>query len=85
MKIGRREYVIGQDRNEEKAVPHLYRGTFERVGDPMCVRGWNRLNGHGWSIFRNTEPESSVCRVCLRRANAKKPPVKERDRPTKWL
>ena len=85
MRIAHREYVIGQDRNEDKAVPHLYRGTFNNVGNPMCARGWNRSGGHGYSIFRNTRGIDDVCRVCLRRAEEKKPPVKEHDRKTKWL
>ena len=83
MKIAGREYVTGLDRNDQHLVAHLYKGTFDRVGLPMCARGWNRLNGHGWSIFRNCGER--ICKVCLRRANMKLPGVRELDRPTRWL
>lgn len=83
--IARRCYVIGQDRNEDAAVAHLYRGTFRRTGSPMCRRGWNRLNGHGYSIFRNNLG-AGVCKTCLRRARAQAKPVPDDlERRTKWL
>ncbi len=83
MRIAGREYVKGLDRNEQQLVAHLYKGRFDNVGRPMCARGWNRLNGRGYSIFRNCGDR--ICKVCLRRAKAKLPGVKEIDRPTKWL
>jgi hypothetical protein len=82
--IARRSYVSGQDRNEPDAVAHLYRGTFRKFGSPMCRRGWNRLGGHGYSIFRNNLG-GGLCKVCLRRARAKLKPMREVDRNTKWL
>lgn len=82
--IAGRSYVTGLDRNEQRQRVHLYKGTFQRVGNPMCWRGWNRLNGHGYSIFRNVLGEG-VCLVCLRRALAKMLPVRSSDRKTKWL
>jgi hypothetical protein len=65
--IAKLAYISGEDRNDPRAKAHLYRGTFERPRGPMCRRGWNRLNGFGWSIFRNNLG-SGVCKVCLRRA-----------------
>ena len=84
VRIAGRHYITGRDRNEDDAVAHLYRGNFENPGNPMCVRGWNRLDGHGWSIFRNL-PDVRICKVCLRRAREKREPVKERTRVTKWI
>jgi hypothetical protein len=78
------EYTTGQDRNEDKVVAHLYLGTFEDVGNPMCYRGWNRLDGFGFSIFRNLE-DIKLCKVCLRRAKQKALPVEPVERKTKWL
>lgn len=83
-RIAGRLYVSGQDRCEPNTVAHLYRGTMRRVGSPMCRRGWNRLDGHGYSIFRNLLG-AGVCKVCLRRAVQKREPVREADRKTKWL
>lgn len=77
-------YVAGEDRNEPDQVAHLYRGTFQRTGNPMCRRGWNRLNGFGWSIFRNNLG-SGVCKVCLGRALARMKAVQPAKRETKWL
>jgi hypothetical protein len=84
MEIAGREYVTGQDRNESAVVAHLYKDSFSKVGNPMCVRGWNRVNGSGYSIFRNLS-NVHICKVCLRRANAKLPGVKSVERKTKWL
>ena len=84
MKIAGREYTTGQDRNEDKVVAHLYRGGFNNVGNPMCARGWNRSEGAGYSIFRNLT-DIRLCKVCLRRANAKLPSVKSLNRSTKWI
>jgi hypothetical protein len=85
MKIKNREYTTGQDRNEQdKVVSHLYRGTFNNVGNPMCQRGWNRANGFGYSIFRN-QPFVEICKICLRRAEKKLNPVKAKERKTKWF
>lgn len=79
-----RLYVLGQDRNEQQAVSHLYRGRYSEVGDPMCARGWNRSDGQGYSIFRNCAG-AAICQVCLRRALQKRDPVKPVKRKTKWL
>jgi hypothetical protein len=85
MNIGSHEYVIGLDRNDTHLVAHLYRGTFGDVGDPMCVRGWNRSDGAGYSIFRNNVDDAGVCRVCMRRAEQGKEPVPSRPRKTRWI
>jgi hypothetical protein len=84
MNINGIEYVIGQDRNEDKVVAHLYRGTFSDPGEPMCARGWNRGNGSGYSIFRGV-CTGGVCMICLRRASKKLNPIPSRKRKTKWI
>ena len=84
MKVGGKNYIVGQDRNEPKAVAHLYDGTFTDPGLPMCARGWNRSAGFGYSIFRDNWT-GSICKVCLRRAEKKAPGVQSRPRKTKWL
>jgi hypothetical protein len=78
-----REFVIGQDRCEPKAVAHLYLGEFRDPGNPMCVRGWNRDGGFGYSIFRNS-PSGAICLRCLSRAAAGRDSVSARERKTKW-
>jgi hypothetical protein len=84
VKIAGREYVTGLDRNDQHFVAHLYRGKFDDPGNPMCARGWNRCDGLGWSIFRNTEQER-ICKVCLRRAEEKRDPVASVKRKTRWI
>jgi hypothetical protein len=84
MKIARREYVTGLDRNDQHLVAHLYRGTYDKPGNPMCARGWNRSDGSDYSIFRNCE-QKRICKVCLRRAEEKREPIKSVKRKTRWL
>lgn len=62
-------YIAGLGRDyPHPKIAHLYEGTFENPGDPMCVRGWNRDEGQSYSIWRNNIGERGVCQVCLRRA-----------------
>lgn len=76
--------IWGQDRNEPNAVCHAYEGDMVDPGNPMCVRGWNREGGWGYSIFRNN-PTGLPCKVCLRRIAEGRKGVPPRDRKTKWL
>ncbi|MCK5017506.1 MAG: hypothetical protein KAS32_10605 [Candidatus Peribacteraceae bacterium] len=84
MNINGKDYVVGQDRNDDTLVAHLYEGQFGDPGDPMCVRGWNRSDGKCYSIFRNV-CTGGLCKICLRRASAGKPSVPSRKRKTKWI
>lgn len=79
------QFITGQDRNEDNAVAHLYSGTFADPGDPFCVRGWNRSDGEGYSIFRNNVGNAGICKVCARRVKEGRPPVPSRPRKTKWI
>lgn len=84
MEIEGRQYVTGLDRNDQHLVTHLYCGEFGDPGDPMCIRGWNRSDGLGYSIFRNCGLDR-ICKTCLRRAEEKRDPVASRYRKTRWL
>jgi len=84
MEINGFKYIVGQDRNESAAVAHLYKGNFSDPGLPMCVRGWNRSGGDGYSIFRDSG-DGDICKICKRRAEEGKPGVPSRKRKTKWL
>lgn len=85
MIISGKDYVVGQDRNESNVVAHLYDGVFSDPGNPMCVRGWNRSDGDGYSIFRNSCGHHNICKICLRRASENRPSVLSRPRKTKWI
>ena len=64
-------YITGLSREPEahnRLVAHLYRGTFDNPGAPMCKRGWNRDNGAAYSIWRNNVGIKGICKVCMRRA-----------------
>lgn len=80
-------YMPGHDRNDTdgELVTHLYKGDMSDPGKPMCARGWNRLNGHGYSILRNNVGSRGICKICLRRAQAGLDGVEDRDRKTRWL
>ena len=80
-----RGFTPGLDRNDRHVVAHLYEGPYTDLGNPMCVRGWNRDDGEGYSIFRNNVGEAGICKVCERRARENKPSVPSRHRKTKWL
>lgn len=78
---GKREFTTGQDRSNRKAVAHEYEGPFSDLGNPMCVRGWNRDDGEGYSIWRGNAPYG-VCKVCTRRIAEDRPSVPSRKRKT---
>lgn len=76
-------YVVGLNREpgaDQRYHAHLYKGTFNDVGDPMCWRGWNRDDGMSYSIWRGNYG-LGVCKTCLRRAEAGLPPVEPELRP----
>ena len=94
MEINGKNYITGVFRgdNGDKMVTHLYQGTFDKPGNPMCSRGWQRVwydkNGkvedYEYSIFRNNVSELGICKICLRRAEKGLDPIaKPRDRKSK--
>ena len=53
---------------------------------PMCGYGWNRTDGHGFSILRNypgTEGTCKLCRKNLRRGDL--PYMKGFPHKTRWI
>jgi hypothetical protein len=83
MIIAGKNYVTGLDRNDQHLIAHLYQGTFNSTGNPMCARGWNRSDGISYSIFRNCGDK--VCKVCMRRAQENRDSIPSVNRKTKWL
>jgi hypothetical protein len=68
-------YIVGLVRDSgatNSRSGHLYKGTFDDPGLPMCSLGWNR--GSHYSIWRG-QSGKGVCKICLRRAEAGLPPV----------
>lgn len=73
-----KNYISGVFRGTggEKMVAHLYDGTFEAPGNPMCSRGWQRkyfdkngkLINWEYSIFRNNQSKAGLCKICEKRA-----------------
>jgi hypothetical protein len=79
-------YIVGMDRNnQDKVVSHLYRGTHQDPGLPMCARGWNRSDGESYSIFRGQISEKGICQICYRRAVLGLAGVESRKRKTRWI
>lgn len=85
MIINKKEYVTGVFRgdNGDKKVTHLYQGTFNEPGYPMCSRGWQikqydkngNVKYYGYSIFRNNVSKTGICSVCLKRAKNELKPI----------
>lgn len=66
--ISRRRVRRGSDGDVVYTVAHLYKGTFDDVGQPMCAHGYEEAGDI--SIWRNNVGPKGVCKVCLRRARA---------------
>lgn len=81
------QYIEGMDRNDQdKVVSHIYAGKVQGEPDgPLCVRGWNRSDGAGFSIFRGHTSNAGTCKVCLRRKLKGLGPVESRQRKTRWI
>ncbi|WP_314712950.1 hypothetical protein [Sphingobium yanoikuyae] len=53
---------------------------------PMCGYGWNRSDGHRFSIFRGSPGTEGDCKLCRKNVAAGKPPVVDGfPHKTKWL
>lgn len=59
-------YRAGSCRNNERATSHTY--AMMMSGDlwPMCGYGWNRSDGHSFSIFRGKPGSQGNCKICER-------------------
>lgn len=79
-------YRSGQCRNNDKALQHTYAEMEDGELWPMCGYGWNRSDGHRFSIFRGSPGTQGDCLLCRKNVAAGKPPVAEGfDHKTKWL
>jgi hypothetical protein len=81
-----KKYRSGTDRNEQSALSHTY--AEDKNGDlwPMCGYGWNRSNGHSFSIFRNEYGTQGKCKLCRKNLSSGKPFLTEGfEHKTKWL
>jgi hypothetical protein len=78
------DYWIGMGRNpgEQFGRSHLYHIETEL---PMCGYGWNRNDGHGYSIFRGHTGSKGLCKICQKRAAKGLPGVEEWPHKTKWI
>ncbi len=87
MLINKTDYVTGMFRGDggDRMVTHLYKGSFDDPGFPMCARGWQRkfynkrgkLVDYEYSIFRNNLSSAGLCKICERRANKNLPPIEK--------
>lgn len=80
--------VWGADRNEpDGCKEHAYSGeNYNELDAPMCGYGWNRSNGHRFSILRNYGSVRGRCAICRRRIEAGLQPIVDGwTHPTKWL
>ena len=62
--------IMGLARNKdhfETLHCHLYTGTFNEPGDPLCPYGYND-GKYGYSILRGNVGRG-ICRLCLKRAH----------------
>lgn len=62
-------FLLGLERSpdsDKKHLSHIYRGSMQDVGEPMCPKGYNR-GKEGFSIWRNNIG-LGICRNCLKRA-----------------
>ena len=62
---------VWRDRTGEVTytVSHLYKGSFAKIGRPMCANGYEAAGDI--SIWRGNMSPKGVCTVCLRRARAR--------------
>ena len=56
-------YYRGQCRNDEHALSHTYAEMDDGELWPMCGYGWNRSDGHRFSIFRGAPGTQGDCKI----------------------
>lgn len=80
-----KSYRSGQCRNNESSLSHTYAETDDGLY-PMCGYGWNRSDGHSFSIFRGALGTQGDCKLCSKNlSNGKAPIVNGFHHKTKWL
>ena len=80
-------YISGVCRNNpEGSRSHLYAQTAAGNLWPMCDYGWNRSDGHRFSILRGWRGGRGHCKLCEANAAAEKRPVIHAcEHKTRWL
>lgn len=75
----------GSCRNNDRALSHTYAETADGLF-PMCGYGWNRSDGHRFSIFRGPPGTEGDCLLCRKNLRAGKPPVRDGfTHKTRWI
>ena len=78
--------AIGRNPGEELQHSHLYAELEDHSYLPMCIYGWNRSDGEGFSILRGWSGAKGLCTTCHKRREAGLPPVEDgRGHKTKWI
>jgi hypothetical protein len=84
-------YRAGLDRNPRTQdwrpkTSHTYAMMKDGELWPMCGYGWNRSDGHAFSILRQVPGSQGNCKLCAKNVEAGKPPVMDGfDHKTRWL
>jgi hypothetical protein len=79
-------YLAGSCRNDDEALSHTYAHTVAGNYWPMCEYGWNRSDGHRFSILRGPPGTEGNCKLCRKAVEAGKRPVhRPRGHKTRWL
>lgn len=79
-------YLSGSCRNDDHALSHTYAHTAAGHYWPMCEYGWNRSDGHRFSIWRSPPGTEGDCKLCRKAVAAGARPVhRPRGHKTKWL
>ncbi len=72
--------------NPDEARVHAYVEVSGRGLLPMCGYGWNRSNGHRFSILRGYGSRRGRCKLCEKNVAQKKEPVVDGfEHKTRWL
>ena len=77
--------AIGRNPGEENQHSHLYAIMEDGGYLPMCIYGWNRMDGERFSILRGLAGKRGLCGICQKRRDFKLPPLREGLHKTKWL
>lgn len=83
-------YRAGSCRNAaaygESQASHTYAMMDDGELFPMCGYGWNRSDGHGFSIFRDAPGTEGNCKLCRKNVAAGKLPVFDGfPHKTRWI
>ena len=72
---------IGRNEGEDKQHSHMYEDR-EDGYYPLCVYGFNRDDGRGFSIFRGHRGARGLCKLCEKRVQQSLPGLEWPTEPT---